>query len=487
MKLAIRLSLFFQVLLALVLIGFSATLYLLARSYLRGQAEERLQAAVNTLIAAAEIREDGVEWEPAERTLTFRTGAADNPVVWLISDHQGRVVDRSWPAATEQLLAKVTRRLDLQRQNPAQMDWQSQHWYFTQRRIAARATATPARGDAAPASGGHEPPDTKYPILAITTGISLEAVYATLWSLAWALAGVSLAVWFLALIVGRAVCHRALKPVTRLAVSARTMDAADPERRLPVSATGDELEDLSRSFNGLLDRLHESFDRQQRFTGDASHQLRTPLTALLGQIEVALRRERSPDEYREVLASVHKQGMHLRRIIESLLFLARADAEARLPDLERVSLGDWLAQHLDTWSGHPRFPDIDFEQETDTPLDVAVQTGLLGELANILIENACKYSPPGSPITLRLTRDDGNVYFCVEDRGSGIRNEDLPHIGEPFFRSADARRRGVPGVGLGLAIAKRLAEAQGGSLAVASGQGKGSRFAVAFPHVRDEG
>jgi heavy metal sensor kinase len=482
-KLASRLSLFFQVLLALVLVGFSATLYLLAHSYLHGQAEERLQAAVNTLIAAVEIREDGVEWEPAERTLTFRTGAADDPVVWLISDNQGRVVDRSWAVATEQLLRKVTERLDYEQRNSAPMDWQGQRWYFTQRWIRARAIPTPTRGNPAPASGGREPPDTKYPALAITTGISLEAVYATLWSLAWALAAVSLAVWFIALIVGRAVCQRALKPVTRLAVSARTMNAADAERRLPVSATGDELEDLSRSFNGLLDRLHESFDRQQRFTGDASHQLRTPLTALLGQIEVALRRERSPDEYREVLASVHKQGIHLRRIIESLLFLARADAEARLPDLERVSLGEWLAQHLDTWSGHPRFPDIGLEQEADPPLNAAVQTGLLGELANILIENACKYSPPGTPITLRLTRDDGSVILSVEDRGSGIRNEDLPHIGEPYFRSADARRRGVPGLGLGLAIAKRLAEAQGGSLAVASVQGKGSRFTVSFPQA----
>jgi signal transduction histidine kinase len=270
-------------------------------------------------------------------------------------------------------------------------------------------------------------------------------------------------------------------PVTRLAVAARAMNAADAEGRLPVSPNRDELEDLSRSFNGLLDRLHESFERQRRFTGDASHQLRTPLTALLGQIEVALRRERSSDEYREVMASVHKQGMHLQRIIESLLFLARADAEARLPDLETISLDRWLAQHREAWSGHPRFPDLCLEHKTDTRLDVAVHSGLLGELVNILIENACKYSAPGTPITLRLGKQDGQVFLSVEDRGSGIREADLHHLGEPFFRAANVRRCGVPGVGLGLAIAKRLAEAQGGSFAVASEEGGGSRFTVFLP------
>ena len=479
MKLASRLSLFFQVLLALVLVGFSASLYLLARSYLLGQAEERLQMAVNTLTAALEIRQDGVEWEPAERTLTLPTGVADDSLVWLISDNQGRVVDRSGLAVMEPLLAEVSKRLD--KGSTVLMEWHGQRWQFTQRWIGPNATPTPASEDPAPASGRREPPDTRYPALAITTGISLEVVHATLGSLAWALAAVSLAVWVLALVLGRAVCQRALRPVTQLAASARAMNAADAEGRLPVSPTRDELENLSRSFNGLLDRLHESFERQRRFTGDASHQLRTPLTALLGQLEVALRRERSPEDYRAVLVSVQRQGVRLRRIVEALLFLARADAEARLPDRETVSLTDWLAHHVDFWSGHPRFQDIRLEQEADLPLEIAVQPVLLGELVNILIENACKYSPPGTPILLRSGKHDDKVFLSVEDRGSGIRKEDLPHLGEPFFRSADARRRGIPGVGLGLAIAKRLAEAQGGTLAVVCEEGMSCRFTVCFP------
>ena len=132
------------------------------------------------------------------------------------------------------------------------------------------------------------------------------------------------------------------------------MSAADLDRRLPLAGTGDELDDLSRAFNGLLDRVGESFERQRRFTGDASHQLRTPLTAMLGQAEVALRHDRDPAEYRRVLESVRGQAQHLRRIVEALLFLARADAEARRPELERIDLAAWAAEHLTTWAGHER-------------------------------------------------------------------------------------------------------------------------------------
>src|SRR5438067_10947151 len=110
-----------------------------------------------------------------------------------------------------------------------------------------------------------------------------------------------------------------------MAGAAREMAVDDLGRRLPMAATGDELGDLSRAFNNLLDRLQESFARQKRFTGDASHQLRTPLTAIRGHIEVALRRERSAGEYRAVLSTVEQKAGHLQRIVESLLFLARAD------------------------------------------------------------------------------------------------------------------------------------------------------------------
>ena len=122
------------------------------------------------------------------------------------------------------------------------------------------------------------------------------------------------------------------------------ISAADLNQRLLAPTTGDELEDLSRAFNDLLDRLQVSFDRQRQFAAEASHQLRTPLTAMLGQIDVALRRERSPAEYRKTLQTVNEQATRLRRIVEMLLFLTREATDMDLPQFNCIELNDWLTQ-----------------------------------------------------------------------------------------------------------------------------------------------
>jgi heavy metal sensor kinase len=288
------------------------------------------------------------------------------------------------------------------------------------------------------------------------------------------LTGLSVATWLIALVAGRAVCRWALRPVTRMAAEARVMDAADLGRRLPVTPAGDELTALGEDFNSLLGRVQEAFERQRRFTGDASHQLRTPLAALLGQVEVALRRDRSADEYKQTLQAVHQQADRLRKIIEALLFLARADAEARLPDRERLDLGAWVTDHVRTaWGDHPRAADIRVEAE---PATATAHPVLLGELVNVLLDNACKYSPPGTPIIVRVGPAGDGVELSVTDTGSGIAAADMEHIFEPFVRSDEARRRGIEGLGLGLSVARRIAEAHGGTLTVASRPGEATTF-----------
>src|SRR5207302_10565907 len=135
--------------------------------------------------------------------------------------------------------------------------------------------ATPSRPEA-------QDEGRKYPVLGITAGLLLEPVRTALQQLLGALVGLSVGIWLVALFAGRAVCRRALRPVTIMAATARQMNVDDLGSRLPTTSHGDELEDLSRAFNGLLDRFQEAVERQRRFTGDASHQLRTPLTAILG-------------------------------------------------------------------------------------------------------------------------------------------------------------------------------------------------------------
>ncbi len=452
MSLRTRMSAFFLAALAVVLAGFSTSLYLLARTYLHRQAEDRLSAALDTVDAAVEYEPDGLDWEPRAHSLTLGTDPAADQVRWAVHQPDGALVDHS---------------ANLRFDEPLTADRES--WLVLERRVEAEGLTTLAAG--------------KHRALVLTVRLSLEPVTVTLRSLAMALVALSVAVWLLAALLGRWAARRALAPVTRMAQAARAMTPANPGQRLPSPGTGDELDDLQRAFNDLLCRLHDAFERQRRFTGDASHQLRTPLAAMLGQVEVALRRPRPDAEYREVLAQVHAQAQQLRQIVESLFLLARADAEACVDALEVINLRDAVRGLAERWSGHARANDLRTEVVAEGPVMARTQPLLLGQLLDNLVDNAFKYSEPGSPIAVRLRREGTGLAIDVEDAGHGIAADDLPHIFEPFYRSAESRRRGLPGVGLGLAMVQRLAAALGGGIAVKSDEGVGSRFTLCLPAV----
>jgi two-component system, OmpR family, sensor kinase len=472
MSLTARLSAFFLAALAVVLIGFSTALFVLARAYLYRRVDERLASAVDTLAAAVEFKPGGLEWEPHERRLSVDEGAGDERVRWAVRDGEGRFVPGGMARGTEEFWQAEV--FGAAADGGRTVSHDGERWRLLCRRFEPDRKET---GGKRRTVGG----DILHDVLVVTVAVPLRGVEGTLHTLAMTLAGLSLGVLTVAAVLGRWLSRRALQPLTRMAVSARSMSANDLNERLPAAQTADELEDLCRAFNDLLGRVQEAFERQGRFTGDASHQLRTPLTVMLGQLEVALRRPRPAEEYREALAVARGQAEHLRRIVEMLLFLARADAEARLPELERTELSAWLADHLESWAGHPRSRDLHVGGEGGTPRWVRVQPALLGQLLDNLLDNACKYSEPGTPIRVQVGGDAASVTLAVEDAGSGIDATDLPHIFEPFYRSEEARRRGRGGVGLGLAVASRVAGALGGSLEVQSEPGRGSRFVLRVP------
>jgi heavy metal sensor kinase len=448
-----RLLAFFMTMLAVVLVSFSLALFFLARNYLDGVVGDRLDAALDTLAAAAEVRPDGVEWEPAERQLRLGSPRNSDPLVWTVTEPGGKVIDRfgdSMPA-------------------------ESERWRTRQRMVEpSTASRLPDKQD--------PKTETVYARLSLVVGCSLEPMHATLRWLAVTLAVLCGTVWLITLFVGRMVCRKALVPVRRMAEATRSIDSADLSRRLPRSEMHDELDALAQAFNDLLARLEDFFERQRRFTAEASHQLRTPLASILGQIEVILRRPRDSEDYVQVLGSVHEQGERLAKIIESLLFLARADSESRAPGLERVDLRDWLSHEVATWSDQPRFADLTVDPGDGEAEFVAVQPVLLGEVVSILWRNACKFSAPGTAIAIRLRASERDVELSVEDHGMGITAADMPHLFTPFFRSPEARRRGIDGIGLGLAIARRIAVALGGSLR-AERTDSGARFVLSLPTV----
>ncbi len=319
------------------------------------------------------------------------------------------------------------------------------------------------------------------PALKLIAFAPLEPTEATLGWLALALVVLSVAVWFAAALVGRLFCRRALAPLTRMSAAAR--DAVDPSDRLPLPGTRDELEDLGRAFNGLLDRLEEALERQRRFTGDASHQLRTPLAGLLSQVDVAMRRERPAEEYKRVLGVVRNKGAALRQIIESLLFLARAESESGRPELELVELSSWVTAYFRSWAAHPRIADIQLITQDEGPFPIRASSApgaTTRQLAGERLQIQSLRNPDRAP----AHRREGSAVLAVMDVGYGLTPEEQTRIFQPFYRAPEARSLGLAGVGLGLAVAaesSRFSAASSGFRA----PGRGTRFEVILPLSSD--
>ncbi len=486
MGLTNRFSALFLSALGLILLGFSTTLYLSAHIYLHRQAKERLSSALAVLAAAAEIHADSVEWEPQERALPLGQESGNERLRWLVFDERGVRVDHSRNLVESELTPAWTPQKGTVRLPDRLSDRQGRVWGIAQRRLLP---STPrATGSRAAAINERprppDPADAVYPSLVLTVAAPLEPIRATLATLFAFLALLSLGIWLLAALVCRRFSKQALRPLTQMAASARSLDASDLGWRLEETRTGDELEELGDAFNNLLSRLHLAYEQQRRFSSHASHQLRTPLTVLIGQLEVALRHERSGEEYRRALRSALGRAVQLGQIVETLLFLARADADARIPGRETLQLDSWLTAHLACRGTSVRGSDIEYRPPAESPLWIQSHPVLLGQLLDNLLDNAEKYGAPGTPIEVRAFQEGDEVLLEVEDHGQGISPADVSRIFEPFYRSPQARRQGAPGIGLGLAVVQRIASALGGTVEVESELGHGSRFRCRFPAAK---
>jgi signal transduction histidine kinase len=438
------------------------------------------------LAAAAEIHPEGVEWDPQERILPLGQESGPDRLRWMVHDGHGRRINHSRNLADANLTRDWSPRNDAAELPDRLVDRQGRNWRVAQLRLNPGQVVTSSGSNVAGSWEGsrdHVPPGVLYPALVLTVCAPIDPMECTLATLAWLLVCLTLVIWLVAALLGRWLSRRALAPLTRMVTSARGLDATDPGWSLVEAGTGDELDDLSRAFNDLLARLRMAYECQRRFSSEASHQLRTPLTALIGQVEVARRRERPVEEYRRVLDLVHDEAVHLGQIVKALLFLSQANADEGLPESKPLDLRRWVAEHLAARPARTGDYELVGEEPDDGPLWVRAHPPLLGQLLDNLLDNARKYGRPGTPLFVRTRSEGGLALLEVEDSGPGINPSDLPHIFEPFYRSTEARRLGRPGFGLGLAVARRIAVAFGGTIGVRSEMGRGSLFEVRLPGV----
>lgn len=283
-------------------------------------------------------------------------------------------------------------------------------------------------------------------------------------------------------VAGALLAWAILRPIDRIVNRARMMGATALTERLPHPGGGDEMARLVETLNEMLGRIEQVFDAQRRFTADASHELRSPLSRLRAELEVTLRRPRNRAEYEETLRSCLSEVERLSRLTEELLTLARLDAgEAQEIPTQAAPLAPILEEVVTRMASDAlrRNVKIMLDVPAELAINVAPATAAL-IVANVL-DNAVKFSPPDGEIRIRASIEDGAVIVSVSDSGPGVTEEEIPRLFERFYRGSAARRTEVPGTGLGLAICRILAESQGGSVSVMSGAGGGAVVRVRLP------
>lgn len=285
-------------------------------------------------------------------------------------------------------------------------------------------------------------------------------------------------------LAGYFLSRKALTPIADLAAEAARIHDRNLDIRLPVPASQDEISALSHTLNQMLERIEKAFASVRSFTGNASHELRTPISLLRTEIEVALLRPRQADEYRAVLERLHGETMRMTGLVENLLSLARADGGAEAISLQPLSVDLLLQQSAETWKSAMSRAMLDFNvdlPETD-PVVLGDRHGI-ERLLSILLENASKYTPPGGSVTLSAAVEGEQVFFSVKDTGIGIAPDEQQRIFDRFYRGVRIGDATPTGSGLGLAIGKWIADRHGATLCVQSESGKGARFRFALQRI----
>jgi heavy metal sensor kinase len=276
--------------------------------------------------------------------------------------------------------------------------------------------------------------------------------------------------------------RRALAPVDRITQTARSITAENLSARLPLSRTGDELERLSATLNEMIGRLEAAFKRVSRFTADASHELRTPLAVMRTTAEVALRNADDGREHRIALEQVVAEIERTSNLVENLLLIAKADAGRADFSKRSIDVVAAVDEACSQAAVLAQVKGIDLTKRLpDRSISVPADPDALRRLFLNLLDNAVKYTPSGGKVEVALEQSDGHVSGVVRDTGIGIPSDDLPHIFDRFYRVDRARSRAQGGAGLGLAIARWIAEAHGGTLSVESEVERGSEFRVRLP------
>jgi two-component system, OmpR family, sensor kinase len=454
----LRLAIFFATAGILLLSGFSATLYLYVRQVMARPLAHQLTEDIEQIRRRLDLAPDGsLRWDgrPLDAGKPWTT-----TYPWFeIWDEESQLIRRCWPFAENRVQqtpfapAKGTETLSI---FPVAAD------------IRLRVLSVP-----------FTPPGTDHAWTLRAMRIHQPAADA-LGALRWIIF-IALPVVIVLLSVGAFILTRHwLAPLVDMSAEAQRITAENLNLRLPVTNEHDELGRLAAGFNVTLDRLEASFGALDRFVADASHELRTPLTTLRSVGEVALRKARTADEYRDVIASMLEEVQRLEQLVSRLLELATAEGGATPLHRVQLRVDDFvIACSQDfTLLAESRQQHLVLDLE---PCASTVDPVLLRQALQNITENAIKYAPANSEIRIELRATDGGIDLSVIDRGPGISPGDQARLATRFFRPDRSRDRKSGGYGLGLSITKAYMKMVGGSLRYETIEPHGSRFTLRLP------
>jgi signal transduction histidine kinase len=287
---------------------------------------------------------------------------------------------------------------------------------------------------------------------------------------------------------GYLLAGRATKPLGEIIRTAARLRPFKLHERLPLRHTNDELDQLSLTINGLLDRIAAYLEHNRQFTANAAHELRSPLAAIRSSVEVALAAPREPERYQELLCEIVEQISDLGVLVNQLLLLAESEARDRHWRRDPVPLDQLVSRAVDMFEGVAEERGIELKIGRLFPVTVVGDAARLKQVINNLVDNSLKFTQAGGAVLVDVDSNADNARIRVADTGIGIAEADLPHIFERFYLVDRARvREGLRGNGLGLSICLAIVEAHGGRIDVHSTLGEGSEFIVELPLGRAEG
>jgi len=456
-----RMTAWYAGLLTAVVIALGALLFLHLKSYLENTLLEtqarRARQICDTLVAnvgttgeAYVAREVAALYGPEKSDRFIRITGRDGRLVYVSGVPFSQAFDpAAVPAAQQSSLAEFTRKQPIG-DGPALL-------------IAAvrvRAGGAPYLVEVGTSAA---PVETLFHHLLLLLGVGLPVVA------------------LLAASGGYLLIHRTLRPVDQIAGKAEQITQHNLSERLPVPATGDELESLSIALNRMITRLDDAFMNSKRFVADASHEMRTPLTILRGELEAMVREEGAPDQQRERLGGLLEEVERLSMIVERLFALSRMDAGEAQSEWVRFDLAELATTTAGQMTLLAEDRRIAVACDVGLPVMVNGDRSRLKQVVVNLLDNAIKYTPDGGAVGLRVFTAQGSAVLEVTDTGVGIPAEDIPRIFNRFFRVSQTRAQHPEGAGLGLAIVESICHANRGEIEVESAPGKGSCFRVKLP------